>query len=64
MPSSRNANRNRGPGEIYNGARDWFYPSLRMTQALEATGHDVNCAWGMSKHGQKMGGVILAEMMR
>jgi len=35
-----------------------------MMQALTAKGYDVNYAWGMNKHGQKMGGAILPEMMR
>ncbi len=52
------------PGEEYNQARDWFYQNVRMMQALTAKGYDVNYAWGMNKHGQKMGGAILPEMMR
>jgi hypothetical protein len=35
-----------------------------MMEALTAKGYDVNYAWGMNKHGQKMGGAILPEMMR
>jgi enterochelin esterase family protein len=52
------------PGEEYNQARDWFYQNVRMMQALTAMGYDVNYAWGMNKHAQKMGGAILPEMMR
>jgi hypothetical protein len=37
--------------------------ALRL-QALTAKGYDVDYAWGMNKHGQKMGGAILPEMMR
>ena len=33
-------------------------------KALTEKGYDVNYAWGMNKHGQKMGGAILPEMMR
>ncbi len=33
-------------------------------QALTDKGYDVNYAWGMNKHGQKMGGAILPDMMR
>jgi enterochelin esterase family protein len=33
-------------------------------QALASKGYDVNYAWGMNKHGQKMGGAILPDMMR
>jgi enterochelin esterase-like enzyme len=60
----RNDNRGQVPGGAYNEARDWFYQNVRMAQALTAKGYDLNYAWGMNKHGQKMGGVILPEMMR
>ena len=60
----RNDNRGQGPGGVYNEARDWFYQNVRMMQALTAKGYDVNYAWGMNKHGQKMGGAILPEMLR
>ena len=33
-------------------------------KALTAKGYEVNYAWGMNKHGQKMGGAIFPEMMR
>jgi enterochelin esterase family protein len=32
--------------------------------ALTEKGYDVNYAWGMNKHGQKMGGAIFPDMMR
>jgi enterochelin esterase family protein len=60
----RNDNRGQRPGEPYNQARDWFYQNVRMMQALTEKSYDVNFAWGMNKHGQKMGGAILPEMMR
>jgi enterochelin esterase-like enzyme len=60
----RNDNRGQRPGEEYNQARDWFYQNVRMMNALAAKGYDLNYAWGMNKHGQKMGGAILPEMMR
>jgi enterochelin esterase family protein len=60
----RNDNRGQRPGEDYNQACDWFYQNVRMMQALTAKGYDLNYAWGMNKHGQKMGGAILPEMMR
>jgi enterochelin esterase-like enzyme len=44
--------------------RDWFYQNVRLMQALTEKGYDVNYAWGMNKHGQKMGGAIMPEMMR
>ena len=60
----RNDNRGQRAGEAYNEARDWFYQNVRMMQALSAKGYELNYAWGMNKHGQKMGGAILPDMMR
>jgi enterochelin esterase-like enzyme len=60
----RNDNRGQRPGEPYNESRDWFLQNVRMMQALTARGYDLNYAWGINKHGQKMGGAILPEMMR
>ncbi|HET6181044.1 MAG TPA: alpha/beta hydrolase-fold protein [Candidatus Sulfotelmatobacter sp.] len=60
----RNDNRGQRPGEPYTDAKDWFYQNVRMMEALSAKGYDVNYAWGINKHGQKMGGAILPEMMR
>jgi enterochelin esterase family protein len=60
----RNDNRGQRPGEEYNQARDWFYQNVRVMESLGAKGYDLNYAWGMNKHGQKMGGAILPEMMR
>jgi enterochelin esterase-like enzyme len=60
----RNDNRGQRPGEPYNESKDWFLQNVRMMQALTAKGYDLNYAWGMNKHGQKMGGAILPDMMR
>jgi enterochelin esterase-like enzyme len=60
----RNDNRGQRPGEDYNQARDWFYQNVRMMEALASKGYDLNYSWGMNKHGQKMGGAILPDMMR
>jgi enterochelin esterase family protein len=61
----RNDNRGQRPGDpSYNQARDWFYQNVRMMQALTEKGYDLNYAWGMNKHGQKMGGAIFPDMMR
>jgi enterochelin esterase family protein len=60
----RNDNRGQRPGEPYNESKDWFLQNVRMMQALTAKGYDSNYAWGMNKHGQKMGGAILPDMMR
>jgi enterochelin esterase family protein len=60
----RNDNRGQRAGEAYNQARDWFYQNVRMMQAFTEKGYDLNYAWGINKHGQKMGGPMLPEMMR
>jgi enterochelin esterase-like enzyme len=61
----RNDNRGVGPnGGPYDQRRDWFYQNVRLMQALTQKGYDVNYAWGMNLHGQKMGGAILPDMMR
>jgi enterochelin esterase-like enzyme len=60
----RNDNRGQRAREAYNEGRDWFYQNVRMMQVLSAKGYDLNYAWGINKHGQKMGGAILPDMMR
>ncbi len=60
MQDGRNDNR-RTPDTLNN---DWFYQNVRLMQALTKKGYEVNYAWGMNNHGQKMGGAILPEMMR
>jgi enterochelin esterase family protein len=58
-------NDNRGMrGGVYDPRRDWFYQNVRLMQALTDKGYDVNYAWGMNTHGQRMGGPMLPEMMR
>jgi len=54
-------NDNRAPTNLN---RDWFYQSVRLMNALTAKGYEVNYAWGMNNHGQKMGGAILPDMLR
>jgi enterochelin esterase family protein len=65
MQDGRNDNRqpNRGdqPGNLN---RDWFYQSVRLEQALEKKGYEVNYTWGIGNHGQKQGGAVFPEMMR
>ncbi len=60
MQDGRNDNR-RTPATLNN---DWFYQNVRLKDALEKKGYEVNYAWGMNDHGQKMGGAIFPEMMR
>ena len=57
----RGVGRDGGP---YDQSRDWFYQNVRLMKALNAKGYDVNYAWGMNKHGQKMSGAIWPDMMR
>jgi len=64
LQDGRNDNRAlRGDGS-YDESRDWFYQNVRLMQALTERGYDLNYTWGMNRHGQKMGGAILPEMMR
>jgi enterochelin esterase-like enzyme len=58
MQDGRNDNRNADPN------RDWFLQNVRLMNALTKKGYEVNYAWGMNNHGQKMGGAIFPEMMR
>ncbi|MGB2641811.1 MAG: alpha/beta hydrolase-fold protein [Candidatus Acidiferrum sp.] len=60
----RNDLRGERDNNPYNQALDWFYQNVQMMQALTAKGYDLNYAWGINKHGQKMGGAILPDMMR
>jgi enterochelin esterase family protein len=64
LQDGRNDNRGVGRGGQYDERRDWFLQNNRLLKALTAKGYDVNYAWGMNLHGQKMGGQILPEMMR
>ncbi len=64
MQDGRNDNRGMRPDGSYDQRRDWFYQNVRLMHALTDKGYDVNYTWGMNKHGQKMGGAILPEMMR
>lgn len=64
LQDGRNDNRSLKPDGTYDQTRDWFYQNVRLMKALTAKGYDVNYEWGMNKHGQKMGGEVLPEMMR
>jgi enterochelin esterase family protein len=63
LQDGRNDNRGQGRGG-YDPRRDWFLQNVRMVEALTEKGYDVNYAWGMNTHGQRMGGPMLPEMMR
>jgi len=64
MQDGRNDNRGAGRGGNYDETRDWFVQNVRLMKALTEKGYEVNYAWGMNRHGQKMGGAIMPEMMR
>ena len=64
LQDGRNDLRALKPDGTYDETRDWFYQNNRMLKALTAKGYEVNYAFGMNKHGSKMGGQILPEMMR
>ena len=64
LQDGRNDNRGvRANGE-YDETRDWFFQNVRLMKALTEKGYDVNYTWGINKHGQKMGGPIVPDMMR
>jgi enterochelin esterase-like enzyme len=54
-------NDNRRPDSLDH---DWFYQNVRLKDALEKKGYDVNYTWGIGNHGQKQGGAVFPEMMR
>jgi enterochelin esterase-like enzyme len=60
----RNDNRGQGRGGNYNPERDWFLQNVRLVQAMEEKGYEVNYAWGIGLHGQKQGGAIMPDMLR
>jgi enterochelin esterase-like enzyme len=64
LQDGRNDNRGIGRDGTYDQRRDWFYQNVRLMRALTAKGYDVNYAWGINTHGQRMGGPMLPEMMR
>jgi enterochelin esterase family protein len=64
MQDGRNDNRALNANGNYDEKRDWFFQNVRLMQALTDKGYEVNYAWGMNQHGQKMGGAIMPEMMR
>jgi enterochelin esterase family protein len=63
LQDGRNDNRGGRRGR-YNQERDWFYQNVRLLNALEEKGYDVNYSWGIGLHGSAQGGAMLPEMMR
>ncbi len=64
LQDGRNDNRGTRADGDYDETRDWFFQNVRLMKALTDKGYDVNYTWGMNKHGQKMGGAIVPDMMR
>ena len=64
LQDGRNDNRGQRNNGEYDQTRDWFFQNVRLMKALTDKGYEVNYAWGMNRHGQKMGGAIMPEMMR
>jgi enterochelin esterase family protein len=64
LQDGRNDNRGTRPSGEYDPGWDWFLQNVRMCKALTNKGYDLNYAWGMNRHGSKMGGAILPEMLR
>jgi enterochelin esterase family protein len=64
LNDGRNDNRGENADGTYDPDRDWFLQNVRLMKALTDKGYDVNYTWGINKHGQKMGGEILPDMLR
>jgi enterochelin esterase family protein len=64
LQDGRNDNRGIGRGGVYDERRDWFLQNVRLMQALQEKGYDLNYSWGIGRHSQKHGGAILPDMMR
>jgi enterochelin esterase family protein len=64
LVDGRNDNRGVRADGSYDATRDWFLQNVRMQQALSEKGYEVNYAWGIQKHGQKMLRTVFPDMMR
>jgi enterochelin esterase-like enzyme len=64
LVDGRNDNRGLRPDGQYDPNRDWFLQNVRMQQALQEKGYDLNYSWGVQRHGQKMLQTVFPEMMR
>lgn len=59
----RNDNRGMRDGK-YDPRWDWFLNNVRMKDALEKKGYDLNYTWGMNNHGQRFFSLVFPDMMR
>jgi len=64
MQDGRNDNRGQRRNGSYDEKWDWFFQNVRLMKALTDKGYEVNYSWGIGKHGQKQGGMMVPEMMR
>ena len=64
LQDGRNDNRGVGRGGAYDPRRDWFLQNVRLKDALAEKGYDLNYQWGIGRHSQKHGGMVLPDMMR
>ena len=64
MQDGRNDNRGMGRDGNYDERRDWFFQNVRLMQALQEKGYDLNYQWGIGRHSQKHGGSIFPDMLR
>jgi enterochelin esterase family protein len=64
LADGRNDNRSLRADGTYDETRDWFYQNVRMQQALEEKGYDLNYMWGIQRHGQAMLRTVFPDMMR
>ena len=64
LVDGRNDNRGLRADGAYDQTRDWFYQNVRMQQALEEKGYDLNYMWGIQTHGQSMLRLVFPDTMR
>jgi enterochelin esterase family protein len=64
LVDGRNDNRSLRADGAYDETRDWFYQNVRMQQALEEKGYDLNYMWGIQSHGQRMLRLVFPDVMR
>ena len=60
----RGKGRDPKPETPYNAKRDWHAQNLKMLEALQGKGYEVNYTWGIGTHSGRHGGAILPEIMR
>jgi enterochelin esterase family protein len=53
-----------GKATEYDAHRDFFLQNVRLMEALQKKGYDINYSWGMGVHSHNQGGMMLPEMLR